>query len=321
MYLDSSGASAANQNLSAFITVAVAAPPAVAAQWALVIRFTGLNSAHSLTAREIIGGVPEDRIGAEFGNTNPTFKIWFETPASASARTYQVKDASGLTTAGASWTWELYRLDADANGVAALAPASTALSSVVWTNLLAGYIANLNIGGNVASASSLTTLSNKIGLPAGASVSADIAANQSVLTDGTFGLAKLVRSATPANALVINNAGEVPASSVGGIVAASIQDIANIPGLYQLSLDYDNDSGVTLSAAERNSTADAILDRANGVETGWTLRRVLRLMSSVLLGKASNDGTTFRDLNDTKDRVAATVDSDGNRTAITTDAT
>lgn len=68
--------------------------------------------------------------------------------------------------------------------------------------------------------------------------------------------------------------------------------------------------------------ADAILDRANGIETGVTLRQVLRGVAAALLGKASGLDTTtaiYRDINNTKDRITATVDADGNRTAVTTD--
>lgn len=73
-----------------------------------------------------------------------------------------------------------------------------------------------------------------------------------------------------------------------------------------------------------NANADALLDRAAGVETGMTPRQGLRLFASVLLGKISGAATTtntFRDTNDSKNRVTATVDSDGNRTAITLDGT
>ncbi len=73
-----------------------------------------------------------------------------------------------------------------------------------------------------------------------------------------------------------------------------------------------------------NANADALLDRANGIETGLTLRQAFRLVSSVLFGKVSGGGTgteVFRDFGDTKARITATVDSSGNRTAITRDAT
>jgi hypothetical protein len=49
----------------------------------------------------------------------------------------------------------------------------------------------------------------------------------------------------------------------------------------------------------------------------------MRLFASVLLGKVSGAGTeteVFRDINDTKDRVTATVDAQGNRTNIDRDA-
>jgi hypothetical protein len=67
-----------------------------------------------------------------------------------------------------------------------------------------------------------------------------------------------------------------------------------------------------------------LLDRTAGVETGMTLRQALRLMSAAILGKASGMETTtavFRDVNDSKNRISATVDVDGNRTAVTLDAT
>jgi hypothetical protein len=54
------------------------------------------------------------------------------------------------------------------------------------------------------------------------------------------------------------------------------------------------------------------------VETGFTFRQVMRIISSVLAGQSTNGGTTFRDLNNTTNRVTATVDTQGDRTAITT---
>jgi hypothetical protein len=71
-----------------------------------------------------------------------------------------------------------------------------------------------------------------------------------------------------------------------------------------------------------NENADALLDRANGVETGFTLRQALRLVLSTLAGKISGAGTTnvvIRDVNDSKNRLSAIVDSDGNRTSVTKD--
>jgi hypothetical protein len=72
-----------------------------------------------------------------------------------------------------------------------------------------------------------------------------------------------------------------------------------------------------------NENADALLDRAAGVETALTVRQWFRLGAGALFGKSSGLNTTtatFRDTNDTKDRIVATVDADGNRSAVTLDA-
>lgn len=71
-----------------------------------------------------------------------------------------------------------------------------------------------------------------------------------------------------------------------------------------------------------NQNADALLDRAAGVETSWTLRQAMRVVLAVLAGKSSGHGTStvvYRDMADSKDRVSATVSS-GNRSAVTRDA-
>ena len=84
-------------------------------------------------------------------------------------------------------------------------------------------------------------------------------------------------------------------------------------------------AAVALTSGERNSVADALLDRTDGVETGLTPRQAWRVALSATGGKVSGAATTtntFRNaVADTKNRIIATVDSDGNRTAITYDLT
>lgn len=60
------------------------------------------------------------------------------------------------------------------------------------------------------------------------------------------------------------------------------------------------------------------------LEGPYTAAQMMKLIASVLSAKSSGGGTesiTFRDLGDTKDRVSATVDSNGNRTDVTLDPT
>lgn len=72
-------------------------------------------------------------------------------------------------------------------------------------------------------------------------------------------------------------------------------------------------------------SADAVTSMwATIMEGSHTARDFMRGFAATLLGKASGMSTTtavFRDIDDTKDRVTATVDSDGNRSAVTTDLT
>jgi hypothetical protein len=67
-----------------------------------------------------------------------------------------------------------------------------------------------------------------------------------------------------------------------------------------------------------NQNADALLDRVNGVETGFTPRQTMRLMSAVLCGKSTGHpgSPVYRNMPDTADRLTATVSS-GNRSAVT----
>jgi hypothetical protein len=73
-----------------------------------------------------------------------------------------------------------------------------------------------------------------------------------------------------------------------------------------------------------NGNADALLDRTDAIETGWTLRQVLKIIAAACAGKAHglDLGTpVYRSLTDTKDRISATTDQYGNRSAVTLDVT
>ena len=68
------------------------------------------------------------------------------------------------------------RIGSTGSGLTSLAPSSTALSTATWTNTLAGYLGNLNVGGNVASHADILALETQIGTPmqAGASIGVNL---------------------------------------------------------------------------------------------------------------------------------------------------
>lgn len=106
--------------------------------------------------------------------------------------------------------------------------------------------------------------------------------------------------------LAANRTGAV--GSVNGAVASVTAGV---------TLAADAISAAALSAA----AVDEILDEA--VEGTLTVRQILRLLLAEAVGKAAGGGSTsitFRDQADTKNRIAATVDANGNRSAVTLDA-
>jgi hypothetical protein len=77
-------------------------------------------------------------------------------------------------------------------------------------------------------------------------------------------------------------------------------------------------TGADVPTAAQNAGAVG----ARVVEGTLTQDEITRIILAVEAGKAAGGGTTtitFRDQADTKDRVTATVDENGNRTAITVD--
>ena len=89
-------------------------------------------------------------------------------------------------------------------------------------------------------------------------------------------------------------------------------------GLASANLDTQLDAVPT--AAEN---AAALLDTASAIDS-YTPRQAARIALAALAGKVSGAAAgspVFRDAADTKNRISATTDADGNRTAVTIDAT
>jgi hypothetical protein len=197
----------------------------------------------------------------------------------------------------------------------------------------------------------------RLGAPAGASISADIAAIEAQTDD--IGAAGAGLSAIPWNAAwdaevqsevadalavydpptrteatsdkdeILTAVGDVPTNAELSTALAAADDavLAAIAALNNLSqanvrsalgmasANLDTQLGDLPTAAEN---AAALL--AAAVEGAITVVQSLRLHNAALGGKASGLETTeatYRNLADDADRIVATVDADGNRTAVT----
>ena len=144
------------------------------------------------------------------------------------------------------------------------------------------------------------------GSNAATSITTALTANVTGNLSGTVG------SVTGAVGSVTGAVGSV-AGNVGGNVVGSVGSVAS-GGITAASIA----TGAIDADALAADAVDEILDEV--IEGSVTMRQALRLFMAALGGKVSGAGTTsimFRDTGDTTNRIAATVDSSGNRTAVT----
>lgn len=101
-------------------------------------------------------------------------------------------------------------------------------------------------------------------------------------------------------------------------VVGGNSNIADVLNLNCVSVRTANSAGLV-----ETNLAEAILDEPDTIEPGVTMRQALRLILAATGGKVSGGATntiTFRNaVNDSLNRITATVDSDGNRTSIVYD--
>ena len=154
-----------------------------------------------------------------------------------------------------------------------------------------------------------------------------------ILNNGTYGNSALKTlidtNGTDINSVLTNltlmaGAGfDTDNDSLKAIADAIAAGIAiGIGGIQATSFAANSIGAAALATDAAQEIATALLDLTNGVETSTTVRQALRLILSALAGKLSGAATAtikIRDINDTKDRITATVDADGNRTAVVRD--
>ena len=218
---------------------------------------------------------------------------------------------------------------------AGMAPA-TVKFELYREKITQGNTLNVNASGGAEVGSFQTGAITSAAFAADAITAASIAANaigSAELADGAITAAKIATGAIDADALATDAVTEIQSGlALAADLATAISYIDTEVGAIKaktdnLPTDPADQSALealinAISAPTANENADALLDRVDGVETGYTVREVLRIVSAVLGGKASGMGTTtaiFRDLNDTTNRVQATVDGDGNRSTVVLD--
>jgi len=130
---------------------------------------------------------------------------------------------------------------------------------------------------------------------------------------------------------------EAALSGTGGATGSNLTGFAsiaaNILSYGELTPEGIRDSVWNAVAASYNaagSMGEKVNDAGSAsnpwtevVESGYTAAEILRLIAAATAGKllgATGTSIAIRSLDDTKTRIAATVDADGNRTAVSYDA-
>ena len=176
------------------------------------------------------------------------------------------------------------RIGATGSGLTSLAPSATALSTAQWTNTLA------------------TNLGTLAGHDPGAT-----------LGTSTLDAAGVRTAVGLATANLDTQLAEIEGETDD--IAAIKAKTDNLPASPAAV-----GSAMTLTTGERNSVADALLDRADAVETGVTPRQYMRGTGAILCGllpSGAGSGTeAFKGIGGSATtRLTFTVDVSGNRTA------
>lgn len=243
-------------------------------------------------AAEAAGGLYTRGAGAGQINQNANGQIDSRTVAMAADVVTAAAVANGAIDAA---TFAAGAIDAAALAADAVAE----IADGVWDEAVAGHVTAGTFGGDV--------------LMIGDYTAPDNATISSIQTDTNDIQARLPAALVGGRMDASVGAVQAGAITAAGFAVGAIDAAAIATG----ALDAD-----ALAADAANEIRDAVF--AQVIEGGTTFLQSTRLHNAVLLGKASGlEGTTaiYRDIGDTRDRVTATVDANGNRTAVTLDAT
>ena len=149
--------------------------------------------------------------------------------------------------------------------------------------------------------------------------------NQTV--DLTAGQSIAANGGTVATATNLTNLPSIPADwlTAAGVKADAVTKIqnglatpTNITAAAGITLADDAITSAKLAASAGTELADAVLDEV--VIGTYTLRQLIKVLAAGVAGKVTGGGTTtitFRGVDDTSNVIVATVDENGNRSAVT----
>jgi hypothetical protein len=224
----------------------------------------------------------------------------------------------GITQAAADKAWNTAArlLTAGTNIALAKGVGLTGLNDIAATAIVsAGAITTA--GGAV---STVTAVTNDVGITQGGADKVWSSAARTLTAFSTT-LALSVWDVLTAAIAAANSIGVMLKTNLDATVSSRSTyagtAVASVTAAVTVGTNNDK-TGYALTSGERDSIAAALLDLANGVETGYTVKQALRVMAAVLVGKASGYPAgpgVFRNLGDTANRASVTNDADGNRTA------
>ncbi len=152
-------------------------------------------------------------------------------------------------------------------------------------------------------------------------LAADVATElQSGLATGAA-LSSVTAYVTPAISSIYSGMATATAlASVDDFLDTEVSSLLGYSAAIKAKTDVIPSSPAALGDAMALTAAavDAVLD--DPVEGAFTLRQAMQLVLAATAGKVSGAGTssiTFRDINDTVNRITAEVDSLGNRATVT----
>jgi hypothetical protein len=237
--------------------------------------------------------------------------------AIASNAITSAKIATGAITSGtfAAGAINAAAIAADAITDAKVASDVTIASVTGAVGSVTGAVGSVsgNVGGNVVgSVASVTGAVGSVTGGVGGNVTGSVGSIASGgITTASFAAGAINAAAIAADAITdAKVAADVTIASVTGAVGSVTAGVT--------VTTVNDKTGYRLSA----TGVDDVLDEV--VEGTVTLRQSQRVQNAAAAGEISGAATTtvvIRDISDTKTRITATVDSDGNRTAVTVDAT